>query len=130
VSKGTVTGDITNTAWEVTAFVVATGEHTSDRGVTPRHRFDPAQGTWGALQLAARYGSLTVDPRAFARGLAATGSSRNAKAAGVDATWFTSSYVKYVLSFERTVFEGNPGGPRKPEHAIIFRLQFALEPKL
>jgi phosphate-selective porin OprO/OprP len=130
VSKGTVTGDITNTAWEVTAFVVATGEHTSDRGVTPRHRFDPGQGTWGALQLAARYGSLTVDPQAFARGLAAPGSSRDAKAAGVDATWFTSSYVKYVLSYERTVFDDNPDGPRKPEHAIIFRLQFALEPKL
>jgi phosphate-selective porin OprO/OprP len=130
VSKGTVTGDITNTAWEVTVFVVATGEHTSNRGVRPRHRFDPEQGTWGALQLAARSASLTVDPQAFARGLAATGSSRTARAAGVDATWFTSSYVKYVLSYERTVFDGNPGGPRKPEHAIIFRLQFALEPKL
>ena len=130
VSKGATTGDITNTAWEVTAFVVATGEHTSDRGVTPTRRFDPAQGTWGALQLAARYGSLTVDPRAFSRGLAAAGSSRTAKAAGVDATWFASSYVKYVLSYERTVFDDNPDGPRKPEHAIIFRLQFALEPKL
>jgi phosphate-selective porin OprO and OprP len=129
VSKGTVTGDITNTAWEVTAFVVATGEHTSDRGVMPRRRFDPAQGTWGALQLAARYGSLTVDPLSFTRGLAAAGSSRTAKAAGVDATWFTSQYVKYVLSYERTVFDDNPDGPRKPEHAIIFRLQFALEPR-
>jgi phosphate-selective porin OprO/OprP len=130
VSKGIVTGDITHTAWEVTGFVVATGEHTSDRGVTPRRRFDPAQGTWGALQLAARYASLSVDPLAFSRGLMATGSSRTAKAAGVDATWFTSSYVKYVLSYERTLFDDNPDGPRKPEHAIIFRLQFALEPRL
>jgi phosphate-selective porin OprO/OprP len=130
VSKGTLTGDITNTAWEVTTLVVATGERASDRGVIPRRRFDPAQGTWGALQLAARYGSLTVDPKAFAAGLAAAGSSRTAKAAGVDAAWFTSRYVKYVLSYERTVFDSNPDGPRKPEHAIIFRLQFALEPKL
>jgi phosphate-selective porin OprO/OprP len=130
VSKGAVTGDITNTAWEITGFVVATGEDASDRGVTPRRRFDPPQGTWGALQLAARYGSLTVDPLAFTRGLAATGSSRTAKAVGVDATWFTSPYVKYVLSYERTVFDDNPDGPRKPEHAIIFRLQFALEPRL
>jgi phosphate-selective porin OprO/OprP len=130
VSKGAVTDDITNTAWEATAFVVVTGEHATDRGVlAPRRRFDPAQGTWGALQLAARYGSLTVDPQAFAAGLAATGSSRTAQAAGVDATWFTNAYVKYVLSYERTVFDDNPGGPRKPEHAIIFRLQFALEPR-
>ena len=77
VTKGAVTGDITNTAWEVTAFVVATGEHPSDRGVTPRRRFDPEQGTWGALQLAARYGSLAVDPRAFSRGLAAAGFEPN-----------------------------------------------------
>jgi phosphate-selective porin OprO/OprP len=130
VSKGTATDDITNTAWEVTAFVVATGEHATSRGVTPRRRFDPAQGTWGALQLAARYGSLTVDPQAFSAGFAASGSSRTAQAAGVDATWFTSAYVKYVLSYERTVFDDNPDGPRKPEHAIIFRLQFALEPRL
>src|ERR1700731_3566122 len=85
-----------------------TGEHASDRGVAPRRRFDPKQGTWGALQLAARYGSLTIDPKAFARGLAATGASRTATAAGVDATWFVSAYVKYVLSYERTVFDGNP----------------------
>ena len=130
VSKSTVTGDITNTAWEVTALVVATGERASDRGVAPRRRFDPKQGTWGALQLAARYGSLTIDPQAFARGLAAAGSSRTAAAAGVDATWYASAYVKYVLSYERTVFDGNPDGPRRPEHAIIFRLQFALEPRL
>jgi phosphate-selective porin OprO/OprP len=130
VSKGTVTSDITNTAWEVTAFVVVTGEHATERGVlAPRRRFDPEQGTWGALQLAARYGSLTVDPRAFSVGFAAAGSSRTAKAAGVDATWFTNAYVKYVLSYERTVFDDNPDGPRKPEHAIIFRLQFALEPR-
>jgi phosphate-selective porin OprO/OprP len=130
VSKGSATDDITNTAWEVTTLVVATGEHASDRGVTPGRRFDPARGTWGALQLAARYGSLTVDPRAFAAGFAAAGSSRTAKAAGGDATWFPSRYVKYVLSYERTVFDNTADGPRKPEHAIIFRLQFALEPKL
>jgi phosphate-selective porin OprO and OprP len=130
VSKGTETGDITNTAWEVTTLVVATGERASDRGVSPRRRFDPKQGTWGSLQLAARYGALTIDRQAFARGLAAPGSSRTATAAGVDATWFASPYVKYVLSYERTVFDGNSHGPRKPEHAIIFRLQFALEPRL
>ena len=43
---------------------------------------------------------------------------------------FANAYVKYVLSYERTVFDNNPDGPRRPEHAIIFRLQFALEPKL
>ena len=81
-------------------------------------------------QLAARYASLRVDPRAFAVGLAAIGASRRAKAVGLDATWYPNAWVKYVLSYERTVFDDNADGPRKPEHAIVFRLQFNLQPSL
>jgi hypothetical protein len=38
--------------------------------------------------------------------------------------------VKYVLSYERAIFDDNAEGPRKPEHAIVFRLQFSLQPSL
>jgi hypothetical protein len=48
----------------------------------------------------------------------------------VDAAWYPNAYIKYVLSYERTVFDDNPGGPRRPEHAIVFRLQFNLQPSL
>jgi phosphate-selective porin OprO/OprP len=130
VSKGAVHADIANSAWEVTGVVVATGEKASERGVVPAKPFDLSRKQWGALQFGARYATLRVDPQAFSLGLAGAGTSQKASAAGVDATWYVSSAVKYVLSYERTVFDDNPDGPRKPEHAVIFRLQFNLQPSL
>jgi phosphate-selective porin OprO/OprP len=130
VTAGTVHEDIANCAWEVTALVVATGEKASDRGVVPKKPFNRASGQWGALQLAGRWSSLTIDRQAFALALASHGSSRTAEAVGVSATWYPSVWVKYVLSYERTVFDDNADAPRKPEHAIVFRLQFSLQPGL
>src|SRR5205085_12321927 len=103
-----------------TAVVVSTGEKATERGVVPNKPFDLQKKQWGALQIGARYASLSVDRQAFALGLAGAGSSQQAKAAGIDATWYLSGAVKYVLSFERTVFDDNADGPRRPEHAIIF----------
>ena len=128
VSNGTSRADLAHTAWEATASVVATGEPASDRGVTPQHLFDPANGTWGALQIAARYSTLRIDPHVFAVGLATAGASREATAVGVSAIWYLNPYVKYVLSAERTVFDGRSDGPRKAEHAIVFRVQLNFQP--
>jgi phosphate-selective porin OprO/OprP len=131
VTKGATHGDVANTAWEVTGLVVVTGERATERGVvTPARPFDPVNGQWGALQLAGRYSSLTIASAAFNLGFAAPGASRTATAAGVDATWYPTANIKYVLSYERTVFDGHPSASRKPEHAIVFRLQFNLQPGL
>jgi phosphate-selective porin OprO/OprP len=130
VQRGAISGDVNNTAWQVTGSIVATGETASERGVVPRRAFDPQNGQWGALQIAARYGRLEVDRSAFALGFAAAGASRTASAAGVEATWYLNANVKYVLSFERTVFDDDANGARKPEHALVFRLQLNLQPSL
>jgi phosphate-selective porin OprO/OprP len=124
------TGDITNTAWEVTGSFVITGEAASERGVNPKRPFDPAQRHWGALQIVVRHSRLAVDPLAFANGFAAANTSRTASATGVGASLYASSYVKYVLTFERTVFDDNASASRTPEHAIVFRLQLNLQPSL
>jgi phosphate-selective porin OprO/OprP len=129
--KGAKTSaEITNTAWEVTGSVVLTGEAANERGVMPKRPFDPAQNHWGALQLIVRHSRLAVDPLAFADGFAAANTSRTASATGIGASLYASSYVKYVLTFERTVFDDNPNASRRPEHAIVFRLQFNLQPSL
>ena len=62
---------VTNQAWGVTGTYVLTGEATSERGVRPRQPFDPAAGTWGAVQMAARYAELTLDGDLFTSGIAA-----------------------------------------------------------
>src|SRR5579864_8144517 len=120
VSKGAASGDVANTAWEVTGSIVATGENATDKGVVPRRAFDPDKGQWGALQIAARFSSLTVDPSAFSLGFAGAGSSSSARAAGVSAIWYANAWVKYVLSYERTVFNHGVLGAHPPENAIVF----------
>jgi len=128
-----VTSDTTkveNYAWEVTGSLVVTGEPATDKGVVPSRPFEPARHQWGALQLAARHSHLAVDPAASSEGLATPSSSRSVSATGVSAIWYLNGYIKYVLSFERTVFDGDPHGKRAAEHALIFRLQLNVQPSL
>lgn len=122
--------DLTHTAWEVTASYVLTGEPTSDRGVIPAKPFDPAEHHWGAIQIVARHSRINLDPTAFTAGLASAASSHTASATGVAALLYANPYVKYVLSFERTVFDDDSHGRRPPEHALVFRLQLNLQPNL
>jgi phosphate-selective porin OprO/OprP len=129
--KGTsTTAAITNTAWNITGSFVLTGEAASERGVIPSRPFAPDQGHWGALQLMARYSRLSVDPLAFTDRFAAANASRTATATGIGAGWYANGLVKYVFTFERTVFDSNPNATRRPENAIVFRLQFNLQPTL
>jgi phosphate-selective porin OprO/OprP len=114
---------IANHAWGMTASYVLTGEATSERGVRPTAPFDPAHGKWGALQIAARYGELTLDREIFAAGLATPTSVRTARQASVAANWFPTTYIKFYGTYERFTFEG---GSREAENAIIFRTQLAF----
>jgi phosphate-selective porin OprO/OprP len=108
----------------VTGSYLLTGEAASDRGVRPGHAFDPSTGHWGALQLAARYSQLRVDPLAFTSGLAAASASRTASAFTVAANWYPAAFIKYYATFERTSFDG--GASRPTENVILFRTQVAF----
>jgi phosphate-selective porin OprO and OprP len=124
VSGAGSTRDITNDGWGITASYVVTGENTSDRGVRPAHAFDPSAGHWGALQVVARYSRLTVDPLAFAEGIASATASRTASAFTVGANWYPAAVIKYYATFERTSFDG--GALRPAENVVVFRAQVAF----
>jgi phosphate-selective porin OprO/OprP len=130
VGHGGEAVDVVNRAWEATFSFVVTGENATDRGVTPARPFNPDQHQWGALQIAARTSSLTVDPRAFAAGLAGSHANQQADAVGVAVIWYATRHVKHVISYERTVFDRDPNGLRRPEHAVVFRAQLNLQPVL
>ena len=125
ITRNGVSDDIENRAWQVAASWVLTGEAATDAGagVRPRAIFDPATGHWGAFQIAARIHELEVDQAAIVLGLAAAGSSRKAQAWTVGLNWILTPNVKYVLNFERTVFDDNRAGARPPENGIAFRTQ-------
>jgi phosphate-selective porin OprO and OprP len=128
VSKGGVTADIGHDSWQVAGSWVLTGEAATDgsTGIKPRANFDFGAGHLGAFQLAARYHVLKVDDPAFVLNFATAGSSRKAQAWTLGLNWFLTPNFKYVVNFERTVFDDDPDGPRKPENALVFRTQVAF----
>jgi phosphate-selective porin OprO/OprP len=126
VRRGTTTGELTHTAWQVAGSWVMTGEAASERGVRPRNPFDPSRGTWGALQLAARYSALHVDADAVSLGFAAAGASTDAANVAVSLNWYLNPFVRWLVTGERTVFDGEADGPRPAENALLFRAQLAF----
>jgi phosphate-selective porin OprO/OprP len=125
LNAGTVT-DVANQGWQVTGSYVLTGEAGADRGVRPRANFDPAAGSYGALQVVARYSHVTIDGSAFSAGLAAAGSNREADSFIVGVNWYPVYFIKYYASFEHTTFAGGLVPDRDPEDAIVFRAQVAF----
>lgn len=124
ISRAGSGAEIRNQGWGVTGSYVLTGEAASDRGVRPKRSFDPATGHWGAVELAARYSQLRVDPRAFTNGFAVATASRNAGSFTVGANWYPVAFIKYYATFERTSFDG--GAPRPAENVILLRAQVAF----
>jgi phosphate-selective porin OprO/OprP len=125
VRKGSVAGDIGHGAWQLAGSWVLTGEAATDgsTGVRPRANFDFGGGHYGAFQIAARYHALTVDDRAFALNLAAAGSSAKAEAWTAGLNWYLTPNFKYVVNFERTVFDDGAELARRPENAVVLRAQ-------
>jgi phosphate-selective porin OprO and OprP len=125
IRKGAVREDIAHEAWQVAGSLVLTGEAATDAGagVRPRADFDFGNGHLGAFLIAARYHVLKVDDRAFALNFAAPGSSGKAEAWTIGLNWYLTQNFKYVFNFERTVFDGDPDGPRTAENALVFRTQ-------
>jgi phosphate-selective porin OprO/OprP len=128
IRRGLAAGDIAHDAWQVAASWVLTGENATDAGagIRPRNNFDFGNGNWGALQLAARYHVLTIDENAFALGFAAAGATRKAEAWTLGLNWYLTGNVRYIVNFERTVFDEDPDGPRRAENALAFRTQLTF----
>lgn len=126
IARGAISREVTNQAWEGTLSWIATGEAASDRGVKPKQAFDPANGTWGALQLLFRATALIVDPQVFQLGFADSKASHKASSFTVGANWYPTTAIKYYATYERTVFDSDPNGLRQPEHAILIRAQLAF----
>jgi phosphate-selective porin OprO/OprP len=123
ITEADAHAEIAHDAWQVAGSLLLTGEVATDGAVRPRANFDFGDGHIGALQIAARYHSLTIDRDAFTLGFAAAGASRKAEAWTIGLNWLWNPQLKYVVNFERTVFDGDADGPRPAENAIVFRSQ-------
>ncbi|HEU4563662.1 MAG TPA: porin [Gemmatimonadaceae bacterium] len=127
VRRDTSVARLANRAWQLAASIVLTGERPGFRGVTPRRPFDPASHGWGALELGARVGRLTIDRDAFPRFADPDRSVRRASELGVALNWYLARGIRLQTDYEYTAFRGGAtGGDRPSEHAVITRLQLAF----
>ncbi len=128
-----------NSAWEVNASWVLTGENAGYQGIIPDHPFNPHSGQWGAWQLVARYEQLDLDRSIFSRKPALSYadpavSAKEAQAWSVGLNWWMNKNVRVNGSFTRTTFSGGGGAgaaapatvTRQPENVIFTRVQLAF----
>jgi len=118
-------------AWQVAGSWFVTGEQNSFAPVKPVQSFSLADGTFGALELAARYGEITLDQELFgAPGFATSSSANKAKSWGLGANWYLNRNVKLMLDYDQTDFRGGSTAPRQvtaqDEKVIIMRGQVAF----
>jgi phosphate-selective porin OprO/OprP len=128
--------DVDVQSWQVTASWVLTGENASFNGVVPREPFSPRGSGFGAFEVAARIGQLTIPRDVFAKGFAnPQTSAREATDAGVGLNWYLNRWLKVAVDYDRTWFDGgargsppprgNPVADRETEHFFVTRLQWS-----
>jgi phosphate-selective porin OprO/OprP len=119
-----------NTAWQILASYVVTGEDNTFNGVKPIRNFDPLKGNWGALQLAARWSELDVDDATFTV-IDPSKSATKARAWTIGANWYLNSNALIRADYENVSFDGGSGTaknitsrPNEQIFATRFQLSF------
>ena len=127
VTRGTTTAKLKHTAWQTTGSVFLTGEKNSFKSASPKKPFDPKAGTFGALELAARYSELSLDDATFPTFATLATSPSKAKAWAVGLNWYLARAVKVAIDYEHTTFIGGAAtGDREAENAVITRVQHSF----
>ncbi len=103
-----VSVDQNNRAWQAQASYVLTGEDNTFQGVKPIRSFDPLEGSWGALQVAARWSELDVDKDTFTFiDPSKAPSTANSWTLGLN--WFLNRNALIRADYEETYFTGGAG---------------------
>ena len=101
--SGATSGTVENTAWQVTASWVLTGEDATFRGVKPGKPvgFGEKKG-WGAWQVVARATELDVDNAAFPTFANAATSASKARSYGGGLNWYLNPMVRISADYNWT----------------------------
>ena len=130
--NGANDASVSNKAYEVIANYVITGEDASFKGVKPKNAFKVGGDGWGAFEVAARLGNLSIDDRAFSGGATSfadiTKAASKAREYGIATNWYLNNNAKVAINYEETRFDDGAaaGTDRANERAILARLQVAF----
>ena len=130
VQLGKKAADLINHGYFIQSSWLVTGEKASYTGVVPRRPFAPREGRWGAVELAARYSSLDIDPQALRLGFAdPRGSAGEARELTFGLNWYFNELVKIQLNYQRTQFDRRilfGPTPLNRENVCLSRFQVAF----
>jgi phosphate-selective porin OprO/OprP len=110
---------IDNKAFQAQATLVLFGAQASYDFVHVETPFEPSSGHFGAVELAARVGHLSIDPNAFPTYASPTASVRGATEYTAGINWYLSDNGKFVVNWDHTEFQG--GAKTAPELAAQHR---------
>jgi phosphate-selective porin OprO and OprP len=124
---GFTTTKLKHSAWQATGSYFLTGEKNSWRSAAPKKPFDPKAGSFGAVELAARYGELSIDDATFPAFANPASTPSKAKAWAVGLNWYLAKSIKAVLDYEHTTFTGGGAtGDREAENFVATRVQYSF----
>ena len=114
-----------NSAWQLAASWLLTGEDASFRGVRPYNPFRQGEdGGWGAFELVARYQENRIDeglPASFR----STSYALQARSAAIGVNWYLNDSSRLALNYERTRLSGGTLDG-KTEDFLVARYQLAF----
>ena len=114
---------IGNSAWNLYATFVLTGEPAAYKAFAPKNAFDPGNGKFGAFEATFRYSRLDVDNDAFPIFADPASAASLAKNWTAGINWYLNQNVKFVFNYDHTSFEG---GNLKTEKLFLTRFQLAF----
>ncbi len=136
------TAALDNSGWDLTASYVLTGEKASGKNVKPAKPFDPANGGWGAWELALNVGQLNMDSEAFrgSNGLlnsadsfaTSTSAAEQARNYALGVNWYLNNVLRVSMDYSDTAFDGGGGGTvaspddRDNERVLTGRVQLSF----
>jgi phosphate-selective porin OprO and OprP len=119
--------------WQVTGGYVLTGEDSTYGQIAPRRDFSPADGTWGAWELFARYATVRIDDAAFPMFAAAGSNATGVRGRAVGFNWFLTKAVVFKCDYYQSDFglPASAGGSvppllRQPEKVLVSRFQLSF----
>ena len=123
-----IEGTLSNRAWQLLGGVVLTGEDASYKGVVkPAHPFALGGPGWGAFELVARFGRLSIDDDAFPLFADPTKSVSAERGWTLGLNWYLNGNFKLVANYSQTRFDAALGAaPREDEKAFFTRAQFSF----
>jgi phosphate-selective porin OprO/OprP len=127
-----------NQAWQIAGSYFLTGEENSFAPVTPKRPFGFGNGSgWGAWEIVARIGHLSVDDSVFrdddtvsGPDFATSNSAREVHEWGVGLNWHLNRNIKASVNYLNTDFKGGSRAKGEvtehTEEAVLARVQFGF----